>query len=126
MFNGLLTGNCNEIVEYSDKDQTAVCNLASICLPKFIEDGKFNFQKLGEISEICTENLNNVIDVNYYPIPEAKHSNMLNRPIGLGVQGLADVYCLLKLSFESDEAKILNKKIFETIYYYSLKTFLIL
>ena len=112
---------CNEIVEYSDKDQTAVCNLASICLPKFVEDGKFNFDKLGEIAEITTENLNNVIDVNYYPIPEAKHSNMLNRPIGLGVQGLADVYCLLKLSFESEEAKILNKKIFETIYYYSLK-----
>jgi ribonucleoside-diphosphate reductase alpha subunit len=112
---------CSEIVEYSDKDQTAVCNLASICLPKFVEDGQFNFTKLGEIAEITTENLNNVIDVNYYPIPEAKHSNMLNRPIGLGVQGLADVYCLLKLSFESEEAKILNKKIFETIYYHSLK-----
>ena len=121
MFNGLLTGNCNEIVEFSDKDQTAVCNLASICLPKFVEDGKFNFHKLGEITEITTENLNNVIDVNYYPIPEAKHSNMLNRPIGLGVQGLADVYCLLKLSFDSDDARILNKKIFETIYYHSLK-----
>ena len=114
---------CNEIVQYSDSSQTAVCNLASICLPKFVnkETKTFDFKKLGEVTEVATENLNRVIDVNFYPIPEAKHSNMLNRPIGLGVQGLADVYCLMRMAFDSEEARILNRKIFETIYYHSLK-----
>jgi ribonucleoside-diphosphate reductase alpha chain len=114
---------CAEIIQYSDKSQTAVCNLASICLPKFVnkESKTFDYQKLGEVAEIATENLNRVIDVNFYPIPEAEYSNFLNRPIGLGVQGLADVYCLFKVAFSSEEARILNRKIFETIYYHSLK-----
>ena len=118
---------CCEIVEYSNKDETAVCNLASIALPAFIEtaeDGKtstYNFEKLHEIAKVITRNLNRVIDNNYYPVPEARNSNMKHRPIALGVQGLADTYMLLRLPFESDEAGILNKQIFETIYHASLE-----
>jgi len=121
MFNGLIIGNCAEIVEYSDKDNIAVCNLASICLPRFVEDGKFNYEKLGKISGIVTENLNKVIDLNFYPVSETRNSNFANRPIGIGVQGLADVFCKLKISFESEEAREINRKIFEVIYYSSLK-----
>jgi ribonucleoside-diphosphate reductase alpha subunit len=112
---------CAEVIQYSSASQTAVCNLASICLPKFVKNEIFDFQKLGEITEVVTENLNRVIDVNFYPIPETEYSNMLNRPIGLGVQGLADVYNMLHLPFDSREARLLNMKIFETIYYHSLK-----
>lgn len=113
---------CSEITLYSNKNQQAVCNLGSLCLPKFINsDGSYNYKKLGEITEILTVNLNKVIDLNYYPTPETRLSNNLHRPIGIGVQGLADVYCKLGISFESDEARILNKKIFECIYYHSLK-----
>jgi len=118
---------CCEIVEYSNPDETAVCNLASIALPAFIEtseDGTtstYNFEKLHEIAKVITRNLNRVIDNNYYPVPEARNSNMKHRPIALGVQGLADTYMLLRLPFESDEAGILNKQIFETIYHASLE-----
>lgn len=118
---------CCEIVEYSSPDETAVCNLASICLPAFIEfseDGKtstYNFDKLHEITKVVTVNLNRVIDNNYYPVPEAKNSNIRHRPIALGVQGLADVYMLLRLPFESEDARTLNKQIFETIYHASLE-----
>ncbi|CCK69530.1 ribonucleotide-diphosphate reductase subunit RNR3 KNAG_0C04280 [Huiozyma naganishii CBS 8797] len=118
---------CCEIVEYSAPDETAVCNLASIALPAFIEtseDGKvstYNFDKLHEISKVVTHNLNRVIDNNYYPVPEAENSNMRHRPIALGVQGLADTYMLLRLPFESEEARTLNKQIFETIYHASLE-----
>jgi ribonucleoside-diphosphate reductase alpha chain len=117
---------CTEIALVSNKDNYAVCNLASICLPKFIDTDEkgektFNFEKLRKISGIATYNLNNVIDVNFYPTPETRKTNMKNRPIGIGVQGLADVYCMLSLPFSSDEAKELNKKIFENIYYGSVE-----
>ncbi len=108
---------CTEIIEYSDENETAVCNLASLSLPRFVEGKNFNFEKLLEITQIVTKNLNKVIDNNYYPIEETKTSNFRHRPIGLGVQGLADVFMLLGLPFESDMAKMLNKNIFETIYY---------
>ncbi len=111
---------CTEIIEYSDENETAVCNLASLSLPRFVEGKSFNFDKLLEVTKIVTRNLNKVIDNNYYPIPETKTSNMRHRPIGLGVQGLADVFMLLGLPFESDMAKMLNKNIFETIYYAAL------
>lgn len=117
VFNGILTGQCAEIIEYSDDKETAVCNLASICLPRFIENDNYNFDKLQEITRICVRNLNKVIDINFYPTEKAKRSNMRHRPIGLGVQGLADVYNMLGLPFESEEAALLNKKIFETIYF---------
>ena len=108
---------CTEIIEYTSEDEIAVCNLASIALPKFIIDGKFDHQKLYEITKVATRNLNKVIDVNYYPVPEAKKSNMRHRPIGLGVQGLADAFILLRMPFDSEEARGLNKDIFETIYF---------
>lgn len=108
---------CTEIIEYTSKDEVAVCNLASIALPKFVENGQFNFQKLFDITRVVTRNLNKVIDINYYPIPEARNSNMRHRPIGLGVQGLADAFILMRLPFDSAGAKQLNKDIFETIYF---------
>ena len=111
---------CTEIVEYTAPDEVAVCNLASLALPKFVEDGKFDHQRLFDITYVATKNLNKIIDRNYYPVPEAKNSNMRHRPIGLGVQGLADAFILMRLPFTSDEAKKLNKEIFETIYYAGL------
>jgi ribonucleoside-diphosphate reductase alpha subunit len=112
---------CTEIMEYTSPDEVAVCNLASISLSKFITaEGKFDFDKLYEITRIVTRNLNKVIDINYYPIPEAKNSNMRHRPIGIGVQGLADAFILMRYPFESTEAKLLNRAIFETIYFASL------
>jgi ribonucleoside-diphosphate reductase alpha chain len=109
---------CTEIVEYTSPDEVAVCNLASIALPKFVTDeGTFDHQKLFEITYVATRNLNKVIDRNYYPIPEARNSNMRHRPVGLGVQGLADAFIKLRLPFDSEEAKALNRDIFETIYY---------
>jgi len=111
---------CTEIIEYSDDKETAVCNLASISLPRFVEGKKFNFDKLLEVTQIITKNLNKIIDNNYYPLEETRRSNFRHRPIGIGVQGLADVFMLLGLPFESDVAKILNKNIFETIYYAAL------
>ncbi len=108
---------CTEIIEYTSKDEVAVCNLASIALPKFVIDGMFDFDKLVEITQVITRNLNKVIDINYYPIPEARNSNMRHRPIGLGVQGLADTFILLGMAFDSDAAKQLNKDIFEAIYF---------
>ncbi|HPI06812.1 MAG TPA: ribonucleoside-diphosphate reductase subunit alpha [Saprospiraceae bacterium] len=108
---------CTEIIEYTSPDEVAVCNLASLALPKFVVNGKFDFDKLVEITRVATRNLNKVIDVNYYPIPQARNSNMRHRPIGLGVQGLADAFILMGMAFDSDEAKQLNRDIFETIYY---------
>jgi ribonucleoside-diphosphate reductase alpha chain len=108
---------CTEIIEYTSKDEVAVCNLASIALPKYVRDGQFDFQRLFEITRVVTRNLNKVIDINYYPIPEARNSNMRHRPIGLGVQGLADAFILMGLPFDSEGAKQLNKDIFETIYF---------
>ncbi len=112
---------CTEIMEYTSPEEVAVCNLASIALPKFVnEEGKFDHQKLYDVTYVITLNLNKVIDVNYYPVPEAKYSNMRHRPIGIGVQGLADVFMKLKMPFESDEAKGLNTDIHETIYFASM------
>lgn len=108
---------CTEIMEYTSKDEVAVCNLASLALPKFIIDGKFDHQKLFEVTYVVTKNLNKVIDVNYYPVEEAKRSNLRHRPIGLGVQGLADAFIKLRMPFESPEAQGLNEDIFETIYF---------
>jgi ribonucleoside-diphosphate reductase alpha chain len=113
---------CTEIIEYTSKDEVAVCNLASIALPRFVDEktGTFDHNKLFEITYVATKNLNKIIDRNYYPIPEARTSNMRHRPIGLGVQGLADAFILLRYPFESEEAKKLNSEIFETIYYAAL------
>jgi len=108
---------CTEIMEYTAPDETAVCNLASIALPKFIRDGKFDHDKLFEVAYQVTLNLNRIIDNNFYPTPEARKSNMRHRPIGIGVQGLADAFVLLRYPFESEEARILNREVFETIYY---------
>lgn len=121
MFNGILTGQCSEIVEYSDDKEYAVCNLNSICLPKCIEDNKFNFSKLQKVVKIVTYNLNEIIDKNFYPVPETERSNMRHRPIGIGVQGLADVFNILRLPFDSEEARHLNRQIFEVIYYAAME-----
>jgi ribonucleoside-diphosphate reductase alpha chain len=109
---------CTEIIEYTSPDEVAVCNLASIALPKFITpDGKFDHEKLYEITKVATRNLNKVIDINYYPVAEARYSNLRHRPIGIGVQGLADAFIMLRMPFDSPEARRLNEDIFETIYF---------
>lgn len=108
---------CTEIIEYTSADEIAVCNLASISLPMFVENGKFDHQKLYEVTKRVTRNLNKVIDRNYYPLIEAENSNMRHRPIGLGVQGLADAFIKLRLPFTSDEAKQMNQDVFETLYF---------
>ncbi|WP_256009038.1 ribonucleoside-diphosphate reductase subunit alpha [Desertivirga xinjiangensis] len=108
---------CTEIIEYTAADEVAVCNLASLALPRYVINGVFDHDKLYEVTYQVTLNLNRIIDHNYYPVDEAKNSNLRHRPIGLGVQGLADTFILLRLPFESEEAKKLNKEIFETIYF---------
>ena len=109
---------CTEIVEYTSPDEVAVCNLASIALNKFVKDDMtYDHKKLYEITKVITKNLNKVIDVNYYPVEEARNSNMRHRPIGIGVQGLADTFILMRHAFDSPEAKKLNEEIFETIYF---------
>jgi len=118
---------CTEIMEYTAPDEVAVCNLASIALPKFVEmqaDGyyRFDHQKLYEITKVITRNLNKIIDLNYYPVPEAEKSNKRHRPIGIGIQGLADAFCMMRMPFDSDEARQLNKDIFETIYYGAMES----
>jgi len=113
---------CTEIIEYTAPDEVAVCNLASIALPKFVtEDGKFDHKKLYEITKVITRNLNKVIDVNFYPVEEAKNSNMRHRPIGIGVQGLADAFIMLRMPFDSEEARGLNTDIHETIYFAAME-----
>jgi ribonucleoside-diphosphate reductase alpha subunit len=107
---------CTEIMEVSAPDETAVCNLASICLPTFVKDGEFDFKKLHEVAQVVTLNLNRVIDKNYYPTEAARKSNLRHRPIALGVQGLADVFMMLGLAFDSPEARALNEEIFEVLY----------
>ena len=126
------SGNlCNEILEFSNEEEYACCTLSSLCLPMFVEETfekspqnkrnegvkKFNFKKLAEVARVVIRNLNRVIDINDYPVVETKLSNLRHRPLGLGVQGLSGVYHKLKIAFTSDEAKQLNKLIFETIYY---------
>ncbi len=117
---------CTEIIEYTSKDEVAVCNLASIALPKFVLDDEkgvsFDFQKLYEITKVVTRNLNKIIDINYYPVQEAENSNKRHRPIGIGIQGLADAFILMRYPFDSEEAQKLNRDIFETIYFASMET----
>jgi ribonucleoside-diphosphate reductase alpha chain len=108
---------CTEIIEYTSADEVAVCNLGSIALPKYVDKGRFDHEKLFQVTYQLARNLNRVIDQNYYPIPEARRSNMRHRPIGIGVQGLADAFILMRYPFDSVEAKVLNREIFETIYY---------
>lgn len=108
---------CTEIIEYTSPDEVAVCNLASLALPKYVVNGRFDHQKLYEVTKVVTRNLNKIIDINYYPVPEAERSNKRHRPIGIGVQGLADVFIMLRMPFDSEEARGLNKDIFETIYF---------
>merc|ERR1719268_697442 len=113
---------CTEIVEYSAPDEVAVCNLASIAVNMFVKPDKtYDFERLKHVAKVATKNLNKIIDVNYYPVIEARNSNMRHRPIGIGIQGLADAYILMRYPFESDEAAHLNKQIFETIYYGALE-----
>ena len=114
---------CTEIIEYSDENETAVCNLASIGLSKYVneETKEFDYNKLHEVTKVVTENLNNIIDINFYPTTKTKTSNIRHRPIGIGVQGLADAFVLMNIPFHSEEAKIINKNIFETIYHASLE-----
>lgn len=113
---------CTEIVEYTSSDEIAVCNLASVALNMFVnEDKTYNFHKLKDVTKTITQNLNKIIDVNYYPVPEARTSNIRHRPIGIGVQGLADTFVLMRLPYESEQAILLNQKIFETIYYGALE-----
>lgn len=114
---------CSEIIEYSDKDETAVCNLASIAIPAFVDmsNGTIDYDKLHAVTKVITYNLNQIIDVNYYPTAKTEVSNRRHRPIGIGIQGLADVFMMLKLPFASDEAKQLNRNIFETIYHGALE-----
>lgn len=108
---------CTEIMEYTAPDEVAVCNLASLALPKYVKDGKFDHERLFEVTYQVTKNLNRIIDNNFYPVPEAKNSNLRHRPIGLGVQGLADTFIMMRYPFDSEKAQLLNREIFETIYY---------
>lgn len=119
IFNGVMTGNCTEIVEFTSETESAVCNLASLALPKFVneETMTFDFDHLAVVTKVLTRNLNKVIDVNFYPTIETKTSNLRHRPIGLGVQGLADTFAKLKMPFGSKASRQLNKDIFETIYF---------
>ena len=112
---------CSEIIEYSSPEETAVCNLASIALPAFVKDGDMDWISLRNATKVATRNLNRVIDINYYPTPETKRSNMRHRPVGLGVTGLADVFAMLELSWESDKAATVNQLIFEHMYYAALE-----
>ena len=114
---------CTEIIEFTDADETSVCNLASIALPKYVDttEKRFDYEKLHEITKVVTKNLNRVIDRNFYPVETARKSNMRHRPIGLGVQGLADVFCLCRIAFDSPEAKEMNARIFETMYHAALE-----
>ena len=112
---------CSEVVQYSDENETAVCNLASIALPTFVENAVFNYDKLAEVAGVITRNLNRVIDINYYPTEKTRVSNMRHRPIGIGVQGLADVFLMMNIAYHSDAARELNRLIFETIYYGATK-----
>ena len=124
IFNGIIAGNCAEIIEVTSDKLTAVCNLCSIGLPKFVtpinEKVSFDYQKLFQITRVIARNLDNIIDINFYPIEKARISNITTRPIGIGVQGLADVFAILKTPFDSELARDLNKKIFETIYFGAL------
>jgi ribonucleoside-diphosphate reductase alpha chain len=127
VFNGILTGQCSEIIEYTSPDEIAVCNLSSLALPSYVEYDEnkkpvFNFAKLHEVAKVATKNLNKVIDINFYPVEKARRSNLKHRPIGIGVQGLADTYVMMRFPFDSPEAMQLNKNIFETIYHGAMES----
>ena len=114
---------CTEIIEYSSPDESAVCNLASVAISRFVrEDGVFNYEDLHKVVKIMTKNLNKIIDINYYPTDKTKRSNFLHRPIGIGIQGLADAFILMDMAYDSEDAKIVNKNVFETIYHASLES----
>ena len=123
VFNGIITGNCTEILEFTDKDETAVCNLASLALPKYVnkETKSFEYEKLHEVTKTVVKNLNRVIDRNFYPVETARRSNMKHRPIGMGVQGLADVFNMCGLPFDCEESRLMNAHIFETMYHAALE-----
>jgi ribonucleotide reductase alpha subunit len=127
VFNGMLTSQCSEIIEYSDEHETAVCNLASIALPSFVKvdsttkSAEFDYEKLHQVAKVVTYNLNRIIDVNFYPTEKTRRSNLRHRPIGIGVQGLADVFMMLDLPFSSEKSKQINRDIFETIYHAALE-----
>ena len=123
IFNGIITSQCTEVVQYSDDKETAVCNLASIALPTFVNPltKQFDYDKLHEVTKVVTSNLNRVIDINFYPTEKTTQSNMLHRPIGIGIQGLADTFILMDIAFHSEEAKTINKFIFETMYHAALE-----
>jgi ribonucleotide reductase alpha subunit len=122
IFNGVITGQCSEISLHTSEKEIASCNLASLCLAKFVENGEFNYSRLGEVTRFVVRIMNNLIDRNYYPerIPQIKYANLKNRPLGIGIQGLANTYAKLELLFDSDEARQLNNKIIQTIYYYAV------
>jgi ribonucleoside-diphosphate reductase alpha subunit len=120
IFNGVLTGNCTEIIEFTNPDEVAVCNLASLSLPAYVTDGAFDHAKLHEVARVVTRNLNRVIDTNFYPVAAARTSNLKHRPIAIGVQGLADVFMMLGLTYDEPAARELNKTIFETMYHAAL------
>jgi ribonucleotide reductase alpha subunit len=122
VFNGILTGNCSEIIQYSSPEESAVCNLASISLPAYVSNSTFDYDKLRRVVKIAIKNLNRVIDINFYPTPETLASNMRHRPVGLGVQGLADVFALLRLPWESVEAADVNQRIFENMYFAAVES----
>lgn len=124
IFNGVIAGNCTEIIEYSEPNEIAVCNLASLALPSYLDQEtlEFNFDLLHNATKIATKNLNKIIDGNFYPLEEARRSNLKHRPVGIGIQGLADVFIMMRIPFESERAKDLNKMIFETIYHAALET----
>ena len=113
---------CTEIIEYSSEDETAVCNLASIALPSYVENKTFNYEKLRQVVKVAIRNLNRVIDINYYPTPETRTSNMRHRPVGLGIQGLADVFALMRAPWESEKAAEINQRIFENIYFAAVES----
>ncbi|KAJ3062960.1 Ribonucleoside-diphosphate reductase large subunit [Quaeritorhiza haematococci] len=114
---------CTEILEYNNPDEVAVCNLASISLPSFVTASRsFDFERLAHVTKVVTQNLDKIIDINYYPVPEARRSNFRHRPIGIGIQGLADTFMKMRLPFESEGAKVLNRRIAETMYYAALNT----
>ncbi len=124
VFNGILTGNCSEVVQYSAEDETSVCNLASIALPTYVDPvaRTFDVKKLREVVKAVIRNLNRVIDINFYPTPETKTSNLRHRPVGLGIQGLADVFAMLRAPWESEKAAELNQLLFEHIYYAAVES----
>ena len=123
IFEGILTSQCSEIIQYTSPDEIAVCNLASICLPSYVDDKTktFDFKKMQDVVRVVCQNLNNIIDKNFYPVDKARISNMKHRPIGIGVQGLADTFLKLNLAFDSPEAKQLNKRIFENVYFAAIQ-----